>query len=78
MSQAQQMNRLLQGDVGSGKTIVATISALTAIENQFQAVIMAPTEILAEQHYSKISKLLEPFSIKVVWLAGSLTLNKKN
>ena len=77
MSQAQQMNRLLQGDVGSGKTIVATISALTAIENQFQAVIMAPTEILAEQHYSKINKLLEPFSIKVVWLAGSLTPKQK-
>lgn len=64
------MNRLLQGDVGSGKTIVALISALIVISNGFQAVFMSPTEILADQHYKRISKLLEPFGIKVGILIG--------
>lgn len=77
MAKPHQMNRLLQGDVGSGKTIVATIAALAAIENSFQAVIMAPTEILAEQHYLKISKLVEDMGVKTVWLAGSLTAKQK-
>ena len=77
LTSPQQMNRLLQGDVGSGKTIVATIAALVAIENGFQAVIMAPTEILAEQHYTKISALLNDLDLNVVWLTGSLTAKTK-
>lgn len=72
-----QMNRLLQGDVGSGKTIVATICTLVAIENGYQAVIMAPTEILAEQHYLKISQLTKHLGINIVWLSGSLTVKQK-
>lgn len=73
----KQMNRLLQGDVGSGKTIVATIAAVVAIENGFQACIMAPTEILAEQHYLKISSLCEEIGIKTGWLSGSQTKKQK-
>lgn len=65
------MQRLLQGDVGSGKTIVAAMAALQAIENGFQAAIMAPTEILAEQHYQKLSAWFEPLQIRVAWLSGS-------
>ncbi len=65
------MQRLLQGDVGSGKTIVATIAALQAIENGYQVAIMAPTEILAEQHYKKMLYWLAPLNIQVAWLSGS-------
>lgn len=65
------MQRLLQGDVGSGKTIVAALAALQTIENDFQAAIMAPTEILAEQHYRKLSAWFEPLQIRVAWLSGS-------
>lgn len=72
-----QMNRLLQGDVGSGKTIVATMAMLVAVENGFQACIMAPTEILAEQHYLKTKKLLNGINVSIVWLSGSLTKNEK-
>jgi ATP-dependent DNA helicase RecG len=64
------MNRLLQGDVGSGKTIVAIITMIITIYNGFQAVIMSPTEILADQHYKRISKMLEPFGVKVSLLIG--------
>lgn len=64
------MNRLVQGDVGSGKTIIAALSAAIAIDNGYQAVLMAPTEILAEQHFKKIIDWLTPLGIKVVWLAG--------
>lgn len=64
------MNRLLQGDVGSGKTIVATLAIVYTVDNDFQAVIMAPTEILAEQHYHTISELVQPFNINVVQLVG--------
>src|SRR5581483_4885929 len=60
MQKAQPMNRLLQGDVGSGKTIVALLAALVAMENGLQVAFMAPTEILAEQHYLSLRKLLEP------------------
>ncbi|MFO1206040.1 MAG: ATP-dependent DNA helicase RecG [Burkholderiales bacterium] len=66
------MQRLLQGDVGSGKTIVAAIAALQAIENGRQVAVMAPTEILAEQHYRKFAEWLAPLGVNVVWLAGSL------
>ncbi len=65
------MNRLLQGDVGSGKTVVAVIAMIIAINNGYQAVLMAPTEILAQQHYKNISKTLEIFGLKVDLLIGS-------
>ena len=66
-----QMNRLLQGDVGSGKTIVALLSMLMAIDNGYQACIVAPTEILATQHYESMSKMLEPLGLEVRLLTGS-------
>ena len=71
MAQTHPMHRLLQGDVGSGKTIVAALSALTAIESGTQAAVMAPTEILAEQHFIKFKQWLEPLGLEVVWLSGS-------
>lgn len=67
----RQMNRLLQGDVGSGKTIIALMTALMAIDNGYQACIMAPTEILAAQHYESISELLMPLGLRVELLTGS-------
>jgi ATP-dependent DNA helicase RecG len=67
----KHMNRLLQGDVGSGKTLVALLSMLFAIGNDFQAALMAPTEILAQQHFETITELLEPLGINVVLLTGS-------
>ena len=66
-----QMNRLLQGDVGSGKTMVAVLSALIAIGNGYQACIMAPTEVLAQQHYKNIQKFLTPTGVKSALLTGS-------
>jgi ATP-dependent DNA helicase RecG len=66
-----QMNRLLQGDVGSGKTIVALLSMLLAADNGYQSCIMAPTEILAQQHYNSISKLLKEMPVEVALLTGS-------
>ena len=66
-----QMNRLLQGDVGSGKTIVALLSALIAIDNGFQACLVAPTEILAQQHFSSISEALKNLNLQVKILTGS-------
>jgi ATP-dependent DNA helicase RecG len=71
------MNRLLQGDVGSGKTIVALLSMLLAIDNGFQAAIMAPTEILATQHYNAIQELLEQMNISVELLTGSSKVKKR-
>ena len=71
------MQRLLQGDVGSGKTVVAALAAAQAIENGFQATLMAPTEILAEQHYRKLSQLLIPLGVTVTWLTGSLKASEK-
>lgn len=68
----RQMNRLLQGDVGSGKTIVAVLIMLLAVDNGFQACIMAPTEILAQQHYTTITELLEKMDIRVGLLTGSV------
>ena len=72
-----QMNRLLQGDVGSGKTIIALFSMLLAIDNGYQACMMAPTEILATQHYEKISKQLEPLGLQVEFLSGSTKTAKR-
>jgi len=76
LTQAHPMQRLLQGDVGSGKTIVACMAALQCIENGWQVALMAPTEILAEQHYRKILSWLMPLNIKIAWLTGSQ--NKKD
>ncbi|MDO1509586.1 MULTISPECIES: ATP-dependent DNA helicase RecG [unclassified Neisseria] len=71
MRQTHPMHRLLQGDVGSGKTIVAALAALTAVEAGSQVAVMAPTEILAEQHYLKFKQWLEPLGLEVAWLSGS-------
>ncbi len=72
------MNRLLQGDVGSGKTAVAAFAAWAAIRQGYQAVIMAPTEILAEQHYQKLRQLLEPAGIRLGFLSGSVKKKAKD
>jgi ATP-dependent DNA helicase RecG len=77
LARPHPMQRLLLGDVGSGKTIVAALAALQAIENGYQAALMAPTEILAEQHYLKLRDWLEPLGIKPVWLSGSLKKKEK-
>ncbi len=71
------MNRLVQGDVGSGKTMVAAAAAYLAVQNGHQAALMAPTEILAEQHYTSLSKLLSPLGIPVCLLTGSMTQKEK-
>jgi len=73
MESSHHMNRLLQGDVGSGKTIVSVIAMLAAVTAGYQAAIMAPTEILAQQHFDKISKLLAPLDIRTGLLTGSQT-----
>jgi len=73
MESKHHMNRLLQGDVGSGKTIVSVIAMLAAVTSGYQAAIMAPTEILAQQHFDKISKLLAPLNIRTGLLTGSQT-----
>lgn len=67
------MHRLLQGDVGSGKTVVAALAAAQAIARGFQVALMAPTEILAEQHFRKLVGWLEPLGVSVAWMSGSLT-----
>ncbi len=72
MCSDRRMQRLLQGDVGSGKTIVAVFAALLAIENGYQAAIMAPTELLAEQHTRTMTRLLEPLGVSPILLTGSL------
>ena len=71
MKSGRQMNRLLQGDVGSGKTMVAVLTALIAIGNGYQACIMAPTEVLAQQHYKNIQKFLAPTGVRSALLTGS-------
>jgi len=73
MAQPHPMNRLLQGDVGSGKTIVAAAASLAAVDNQYQAAMMAPTEILAEQHYINLHRLFQPLGISVELLVGRLS-----
>ena len=72
-----QMNRLLQGDVGSGKTIVALLTILIALDNGFQAALMAPTEILATQHFNAINELLEGLNIRVSLLTGSVKIKDR-
>ncbi|RQR80709.1 ATP-dependent DNA helicase RecG [Burkholderia sp. Bp9012] len=74
---AHPMQRLLQGDVGSGKTVVAALAATQAIDAGYQAALMAPTEILAEQHARKLRAWLEPLGVSVAWLAGSLKAKEK-
>lgn len=71
LAAAHPMQRLLQGDVGSGKTIVAALAMLQAAENGYQAALMAPTEILAEQHFRKLEAWLAPLGLQVAWLSGS-------
>jgi len=78
IARSHPMQRLLQGDVGSGKTIVAVMAALQAIESGFQVAVMAPTEILAEQHYRKFAQWLEPLGINVAWLSGSLKRKQRD
>ncbi len=71
LAKPQPMHRLLQGDVGSGKTVVAALAAAVAIDASWQCALMAPTEILAEQHFRKLVQWLEPLGITVAWLTGS-------
>jgi ATP-dependent DNA helicase RecG len=77
LAQPHPMQRLLQGDVGSGKTIVAALAALQAIENGYQCALMAPTEILAEQHFRKIADQLVPLGISTGWLTGSQSAKER-
>ena len=77
LKSGKQMNRLLQGDVGSGKTIVALLTALLAIDNGYQACIMAPTEILANQHYETITQLLGTLDVNCQLLTGSTTTKQR-
>ena len=77
LKQTSPMNRLLQGDVGCGKTIVATLAAIQTIKNGYQVALMAPTEILAEQHYNNLKKWLDPLKISVGFLSGSISKKEK-
>ncbi len=77
LKRASPMQRLLQGDVGSGKTIVAALAALQAIESGKQVAFMAPTEILAEQHYRKLALWLEGLGVRIAWLSGSLPAKER-
>ena len=77
LARAEPMQRLLQGDVGSGKTVVAALAALQAIESGYQVAFMAPTEILAEQHYRKLAAWLEGLPVTMTWLSGSLPAKVK-
>jgi ATP-dependent DNA helicase RecG len=77
MRRPHPMNRLLQGDVGSGKTIVALLAMLLAVESGFQAAIMVPTEILAEQHYLTMRRLVEPLGVRVMLLTSAIKGNRR-
>jgi ATP-dependent DNA helicase RecG len=77
LGEPHPMQRLLQGDVGSGKTVVAALAALQCVENGRQVAVMAPTEILAEQHYNKFSHWLDGLNIRTAWLSGSLKAAQK-
>ncbi len=78
MRSSRPMNRLLQGDVGSGKTIVAVLSILKAVESGYQAVLMAPTEILAEQHLTSVLEYVKAMGLRVVFLKSALSKSEKN
>jgi ATP-dependent DNA helicase RecG len=78
LARMHPMQRLLQGDVGSGKTIVAALAALQAIESGYQVAVMAPTEILAEQHYRKFAHWLEPLGVELAWLSGSVRKKERD
>lgn len=77
MQSETQMQRLVQGDVGSGKTVIAILALVKAVENGYQGAMMAPTEILAIQHFDKLQSLLEPLNIKVGLLTGSLKAKQR-
>ena len=77
LKRTSPMQRLLQGDVGSGKTIIAALAALQAIESGKQVAFMAPTEILAEQHYRKLSTWLEGLDVRIAWLSGSMPAKER-
>lgn len=77
LSNTFPMNRLLQGDVGSGKTVIAALAAARTMDHGYQAAIMAPTEILAEQHYLKMQEWFEPLGVQITWLSGSLKVKEK-
>jgi ATP-dependent DNA helicase RecG len=77
IGQSHPMQRLLQGDVGSGKTVVAALAALQCVENGYQAAVMAPTEILAEQHYRKFTEWLTPLDIHIAWISGGIKKSDK-
>lgn len=77
MGSGRQMNRLLQGDVGSGKTLVALMSMLIAVDNGYQACLMAPTEILATQHYEGLKTMVEPLGVRIELLTGSVTKKRR-
>jgi ATP-dependent DNA helicase RecG len=78
LAQSRPMQRLLQGDVGSGKTIVAAIACLAAVDGAQQAAVMAPTEILSEQHWRKFNDWLEPLGVRIAWLHGGLKKKQKS
>ena len=77
LARSQPMLRLLQGDVGSGKTVVAALSCLRAIESGYQAALMAPTELLAEQHYLNFCDWLEPLGVRLGWLSGKVKAKRR-
>jgi ATP-dependent DNA helicase RecG len=77
LTQAHPMQRLLQGDVGSGKTIIAAIACLAAVDSGAQAAVMAPTEILSEQHFRKFTEWLTPLGVRIAWLHGGLSAREK-
>lgn len=77
MAQPRPMQRLVQGDVGSGKTVIAALAVLQALESSYQVALMAPTELLAEQHFRTFSHWLEPLGVTPAWLVGSLTKKQR-
>lgn len=77
MAEPHPMQRLVQGDVGSGKTVVAALAAIEAVSAGCQAVMMAPTELLAEQHYRTFANWLTPLGIQVGWCAGKQTASQR-
>ena len=77
VSTGYQMNRLVQGDVGSGKTIVAVLALLEVVKNGYQGAFMVPTEVLAAQHYQNLTKLLADYGVTVGLLSGSLAAKEK-